>query len=62
MASRNTYKEDEIYEENFDIRHLLLAGAYIKKYIKYIYNKAMVILLYIIRVLGLILMRDTAKI
>lgn len=34
MASKNTYKEDEIYEENFDIRHLLLAGAYIKKYLK----------------------------
>ncbi|MBP5152543.1 MAG: ABC transporter ATP-binding protein, partial [Lachnospiraceae bacterium] len=32
---KNTYREDEAYEENFNIRHLLLAGAYIKKYLKY---------------------------
>ncbi len=34
MAQKNTYREDETYEDNFDIRHLLLAGAYIKKYLK----------------------------
>ena len=34
MARKNTYREDETYEDNFDIRHLLLAGAYIKKYSK----------------------------
>ena len=28
---RNTYKEDERYTEEFNIRHLLLAGSYIKK-------------------------------
>ncbi len=32
---RNTYKEDERYTEEFNIRHLLLAGSYIKKYLKY---------------------------
>ncbi len=32
---KNTYREDEAYEDNFDIRHILLAGAYIKKYLKY---------------------------
>ncbi|MDC7294309.1 MULTISPECIES: ABC transporter ATP-binding protein [unclassified Butyrivibrio] len=31
MARRNTYKEDEILEEPFDIRHLLRAWVYIKK-------------------------------
>ncbi|MBQ8947724.1 MAG: ABC transporter ATP-binding protein [Lachnospiraceae bacterium] len=30
--ARNTYKEDEILEEPFDIRHLLRASAYIRKY------------------------------
>ncbi len=24
---KNTYREDEAYEDNFDIRHILLAGA-----------------------------------
>ena len=33
MAQRNTYKEDEAYEESFNIRQLLLAGQYIKKYL-----------------------------
>ena len=30
---RNTYKEDEILEEPFDIHHLVRAFAYIKKYL-----------------------------
>ncbi|MBP5250381.1 MAG: ABC transporter ATP-binding protein, partial [Lachnospiraceae bacterium] len=34
-GQKNTYKVDEAYEEEFNIRHLLLAGAYIKKYLKY---------------------------
>ena len=34
MASKNTYNQDERLDEPFDIRHLLLASAYIKKYIK----------------------------
>ena len=34
MAGKNTYKQDERLDEPFDIRHLLLASAYIKKYIK----------------------------
>ncbi|MCQ2422404.1 MAG: ABC transporter ATP-binding protein/permease [Lachnospiraceae bacterium] len=33
MAKKNTYKQDERLEEPFDIRHLLLASSYIKKYI-----------------------------
>jgi ATP-binding cassette subfamily B protein len=32
MARRNTYKEDEVLEEPFDVRHLLRASVYIKKY------------------------------
>ena len=32
MARRNTYKEDEILEEPFDIKHLLRAWVYIKKH------------------------------
>ncbi|SFB88337.1 ABC transporter ATP-binding protein [Butyrivibrio sp. YAB3001] len=32
MARRNTYREDEILEEPFDIRHLLRASEYIKKH------------------------------
>ena len=32
MARRNTYKEDEILEEPFDLRHLLRAWVYIKKH------------------------------
>lgn len=32
MARRNTYKEDELLEEPFDIRHLLRASVYIKKH------------------------------
>ncbi len=35
LKQKNTYREDEAYEDNFDLRHLLLAGAYIKKYLKY---------------------------
>lgn len=34
MAGKNTYKVDEAYEEEFNLRHLLLAGSYIKKYLK----------------------------
>ena len=33
--ARNTYKQDERLEEPFDIRHLLRAFSYIKKYLKY---------------------------
>ncbi len=32
MPRRNTYKEDEILEEPFDIKHLLRASGYIKKH------------------------------
>lgn len=32
--ARNTYRVDEQYEEEFNIRHLLLAGSYIRKYSK----------------------------
>ncbi len=34
MARRNTYKEDEVLETPFDVRHLLRASVYIKKYWK----------------------------
>ena len=30
--AKNTYKQDEILEEPFDVRHLLRASSYIKKY------------------------------
>ena len=33
MAQRNTYKQDERLDEPFNIRHLILASAYIKKYL-----------------------------
>lgn len=33
-ARKNTYREDEALEEPFDIKHLLRASAYIKKYSK----------------------------
>lgn len=33
MAKKNTYKQDERLEEPFDIRHLLLASSYIRKYL-----------------------------
>ena len=32
MAKRNTYKEDEILETPFELRHLLRASVYVKKY------------------------------
>lgn len=32
--ARNTYKQDENLDEPFDIRHLLRASSYIKKYLK----------------------------
>lgn len=32
MASRNTYKEDEILEDPFNIKHLLRAWVYVKKH------------------------------
>lgn len=38
---RNTYKEDEVLEEPFDIKHLLRASSYIKKYL----NKMVIALL-----------------
>ena len=34
MAEKNTYRKDENLEEPFDIRHLLSASSYIKKYLK----------------------------
>jgi len=34
MASRNTYKVDETLEEEFNLKHLLLASKYIKRYLK----------------------------
>lgn len=34
MANRNTYREDEVLETPFDVRHLLRASVYIKKYFK----------------------------
>lgn len=34
MAEKNTYRQDERLEEEFNIRHLLLASSYIKKYIR----------------------------
>lgn len=34
MARRNTYKEDEVLETPFDIRHLLRASSYIRTYAK----------------------------
>lgn len=34
MAEKNTYRQDERLEEEFNIRHLLLASSYIKKYLK----------------------------
>ena len=33
--ARNTYRQDEQLEEPFNIRHLLRASVYIKKYLKY---------------------------
>lgn len=33
MAEKNTYRQDERLEEPFDIRHLMLASSYIKKYL-----------------------------
>lgn len=33
MARRNTFREDEVLETPFDIRHLLRASGYIKKYL-----------------------------
>lgn len=33
MAEKNTYRQDERLDEPFDIRHLLLASSYIKKYL-----------------------------
>lgn len=34
MATKNTYKVDEAYVEEFNIKHLLLASKYIKRYSK----------------------------
>ena len=33
-TKRNTYRVDEAYEEEFNIKHILLASKYIKKYLK----------------------------
>lgn len=32
-SKKNTYKQDETLEEEFNVRHLLLASSYIKKYL-----------------------------
>ena len=32
--AKNTYKQDEALEEPFDIKHLIRASSYIKKYMK----------------------------
>lgn len=32
--ARNTFKEDEVLETPFDVRHLLRASVYVKKYVK----------------------------
>lgn len=32
MAERNTYRKDETLEEEFNLKHLLLASSYIKRY------------------------------
>ena len=32
--AKNTYKQDEVLEEPFDMKHLLRASSYIKKYAK----------------------------
>ena len=34
MAKKNTYRVDEAYEEEFNFKHILLAGKYIKRYAK----------------------------
>lgn len=34
MARKNTYRVDEAYEEEFNIKHILLASKYIKRYAK----------------------------
>ncbi len=34
MSTKNTYRKDEVLEEPFDIKHLLRASSYIKKYLK----------------------------
>lgn len=34
MAKKNTYKVDEAYEEEFNLKHILLASKYIKRYAK----------------------------
>ena len=34
MATKNTYKVDETLEEEFNLKHLLLASKYIKRYLK----------------------------
>ena len=34
MARKNTYRQDEAYTESFNIKHIMLASSYIKKYLK----------------------------
>ncbi len=34
MATKNTFRTDEAYEEEFNMKHILLASKYIKRYIK----------------------------
>ena len=45
---RNTYKEDEFLEEPFDIKHIIRASSYIKKY-----SKAMAIALFLSALAGI---------
>ena len=33
MARKNTYRVDEALEEEFNLKHLLLASKYIKRYL-----------------------------
>lgn len=42
MAAKNTYRKDERLDEPFDIRHLLRASSYIKKYL----NKMIIALIF----------------
>ena len=45
---RNTYKEDELLEEPFDIKHIIRASSYIKKY-----SKAMAVALFLSALAGI---------
>ena len=45
---RNTYKEDEFLEEPFDIKHIIRASSYIRKY-----SKAMAVALFLSALAGI---------